>query len=142
MNNQNLELASISKRILAFLIDEILVTVLVYLVFWDSLIANSATIEELAVAVAGLLIPILVIKFLYQTVFIWYYGATVGKIILKIRTIDYNHFGRVSLSNSIIRSAGRIASEYFLYIGYIVALLTEGRQTFHDKIGRTLVVNA
>lgn len=142
MNNQDLELASISRRIFAFLIDEILVTVLVYLVFWDSLIASSTNVEDLAVVVAGLLIPVLIIKFLYQTVFIWYYGATVGKIILKIRTIDYNHFGRVSLSNSIIRSAGRIASEYFLYIGYIVALLTEGRQTFHDKIGRTLVVNA
>jgi uncharacterized RDD family membrane protein YckC len=30
----------------------------------------------------------------------------------------------------------------FFYIGFIFAFFNDGRQTFHDKIGRTLVVNA
>ncbi len=140
-NSQDLELASISKRFFAFLIDEIIVTVLIYFIFWNSLVANASNMENLAFFIADLVFPILVIKVIYQTFFIWYYGASIGKLVLKIRVIDYNHFANVSLLNSFVRALGRIASEYFMYIGFIVALFTDGRQTFHDKIGRTLVIN-
>ncbi len=141
MNNQNLKLATIIRRFFAFLLDEILLTILIYLVFWDSLISSASNTENFVTVIKDLVVPILIIKFIYQTFFIWYYGATIGKIILKLKVIDYNHFGRVSFSNAVIRSLGRVISEYFVYIGFIVALLTEGRQTFHDKIGRTLVVD-
>ncbi len=141
MNSENLELASISKRFFAFFIDEIIITVLIYFVFWNSLVTNASNVEELTIFIASLIMPILFIKFIYQTFFIWYYGATIGKMALKIKVIDYNHFGKISFLHSIIRSIGRVASEYFIYIGFVVALFTEGRQTFHDKIGRTLVVN-
>lgn len=141
-NTDNLELASIFKRFLAFFIDEILVTVLLYFVFWDSLVTNAADANQLANALAGLVVPVLVIKLIYQTFFVWYYGATIGKIILKIRVIDYNHFGRVSFQTSLVRSIARLVSEYFIYIGFAVAFLTEGKQAFHDKLGKTLVVNA
>lgn len=145
MNNQNtdnLELASTNRRLLAFLIDDMLMTLLVYFVFWDNIAPKSDDLEAMLFAMNSLLVPILVVKFIYQTLFVWYYGASIGKIITKIKVIDYNNFGRVSLFTSIIRSFGRLASEMFFYIGFIIAFLTEGRQTFHDKIGKTLVVNA
>ena len=84
---------------------------------------------------------IIALKFLYHTFFIWYYGATVGKIITKIKVINYDDYGRVSFLNSVIRSASRILSEMFFYVGFIVAYLNDAKQTFHDKTGRTLVVN-
>lgn len=142
MNTDNLELASILRRFFAFLIDEILVTVLIYLVFWDQLVTNAMDVDQLAIALASLVVPVLVIKFIYQTFFVWYYGATIGKIILKIRVIDYYHFGKISFSAALMRSVSRLVSEYFLYIGFAVAFLTEGRQSFHDKLGKTLVINA
>ncbi|XOB60728.1 RDD family protein [Campylobacterota bacterium DY0563] len=142
MNNENLELASLTKRIFAFLIDELIITILVYVIFWDSLVTNSANVDQLANVLASLIFPVFFVKFIYQSFFVWYYGATIGKLVLKIRVIDYYNFGRVSLSSSIIRSISRIASEYFVYIGFIFAFFTEGRQAFHDKTGRTLVVNA
>ena len=43
--------------------------------------------------------------------------------------------------SSIFRSFARILSEMFFYIGFLFSLFNDGRQTFHDKIGRTLVVN-
>ena len=142
MNNENLELAPISKRIFAFLIDELVITILIYLIFWDSLVANSSNVDQLANVLTNLIFPVFFVKFIYQSFFVWYYGATIGKLILKIKVIDYYNFGRVSLSSSIIRSILRIVSEYFVYIGFIFAFFTQGRQTFHDKIGRTLVINA
>lgn len=141
-NTDNLELASTNKRLLAFLIDDMLITVLVYFVFWDNITPNSDNLDSMLFAMNSLLIPILVVKFIYQTFFVWYYGATIGKIITKIRIIDFNNFDRVSLFQAAIRSFGRLFSEMFFYIGFVVAFLTEGKQTFHDKIGSTLVVNA
>lgn len=142
MNNENLELASLTRRIFAFLIDELIITVLVYFIFWDSLVTNSYDVEQLANVLASIIFPVFFVKFIYQSFFVWYYGATLGKLALKIKVIDYYDFGRVTLSSSIIRSISRIASEYFFYIGFIFAFFTEGRQAFHDKTGRTLVINA
>jgi len=138
----NLQLAPISRRFFAFLIDEFIVTILVYFIFWDKLIQTSSDMNLLADTLASLMLPVLIIKFVYQSLFVWYYGATIGKILLKIRVIKHNDFGRVSLFTSIIRSICRIISEYFIYMGFMVAFLTQGRQAFHDKLAKTLVINA
>ncbi|AXH09799.1 RDD family protein [Malaciobacter halophilus] len=140
-NNTNLQLASMRSRALAFVIDDFLITLLVVIVFWDTI---AATTDDAAVVLAIMnqfIWPVLFIKFVYHSFFVWYYGATIGKIIVKIKVIDYNHLGRVSLLSSMFRSAGRIISEMFFYIGFLVGFFNDGKQTFHDKIGRTLVVD-
>ncbi|RXJ93432.1 RDD family protein [Malaciobacter molluscorum] len=141
-NNTDLQLASIRSRVLAFIVDDLLITILVFIIFGDTIKAAGDDIT-LAINIIStqFVVPLLIIKFTYQAFFIWYYGATVGKIMLKIRVIDYNNFGRVSLEGAIFRSIGRIFSEMFFYIGFILGFFDQARQTFHDKIGRTLVVN-
>ncbi len=140
-NNTDLQLASMISRAMAFIIDDFLITFLVLIVFWDS-VAASANDATIVLAIMNqFLLPILFIKFIYQSFFVWYYGATIGKIIVKIRVIDYNNLGRVSLLSSMLRSIGRIFSEMFFYIGFLIGFFNDGRQTFHDKFGRTLVVN-
>lgn len=140
--NNNLSLAPIFKRFFAFLIDDILVSVIIFAIFWDSISKSASDMEAMVSVVNGFVIPILFLKFIYQTFFIWYYGATVGKIILKIRVIDYNTYEKVDLKSAVLRSFGRIISEMFFYLGFLFALLSNGKQTFHDKISRTLVVDA
>ncbi|RXJ86435.1 RDD family protein [Arcobacter sp. CECT 8985] len=141
LNNTDLQLASMRSRALAYVIDDLLITFLVFIVFWD-VIKTAGDDVTLAIAISNqFIVPIMLMKFVYQTFFTWYYGATIGKYILKIRVIDYNDFGRISLSSAIFRSIGRILSEMFFYIGFIVGFFDQGKQTFHDKIGRTLVVN-
>ncbi len=143
LNNtaQDLSLAPIYKRFFAFLIDDILVSVIIFAIFWDSIANSASDMEAMVDVVNGFVLPILFLKFIYQTLFIWYYGATVGKIIVKIKVIDYNTYERVALSSAALRSVGRILSEMFFYLGFLFALLNGGKQTFHDKISRTLVVN-
>lgn len=141
-NTENLELASNRSRALAFVIDDFLITFVVILMYWSNITASGNDLVSVLVVMNEFVWQILLLKFIYQTLFVWYYGATIGKIITKIKVVDYNHFGRVSISTAITRSILRLVSEMFFYIGFILAFFSEGRQTLHDKIGRTLVVNA
>ena len=141
VNIDNLELASIRLRLKAFVIDDLSITLVVFLLLWDKISLANGDLVSIMIIMNEAFLQIIVLKFLYQTFFIWYYGATIGKIIAKIKVIDFDHFGKVSLINSAVRSFGRIISESFFYIGFIIAFYTDSKQTFHDKFGKTLVVN-
>ncbi|WP_419766798.1 RDD family protein [Arcobacter sp.] len=141
-NNDNFELATINSRIIAFIIDDMLITFIVLAIFWDTITNNGSDLTTVLILMNKFVFQVLVLKFVYQTFFVWYYGATLGKIVAKIRVIDYDDFSKVSLVQSALRSFGRILSEMFFYIGFIFAFFNEGKQTFHDKISKTLVVNA
>jgi uncharacterized RDD family membrane protein YckC len=138
---ENLSLASNSSRVKSFIIDDIIITLLVVFILWDKIAMAGDDLIAIMEIMNGAFFQIIVLKFFYQTFFIWYYGQTLGKFIAKIRVIDFDNFGRVSLKNAMIRSMGRIVSEALFYIGFIMAYFTQSRQTFHDKIGRTLVVD-
>lgn len=142
-NNSNLQLASMRSRAFAYVIDDFIVTIIAMIVFWDSVVAASYDSQVLINLIQSqIVIPLIVIKIVYQTFFVWYYGATIGKIITKIRVIDSYHWGRVSFISSLIRSIGRIFSEMIFYIGFLIGFFNDGRKTFHDFTGKTLVVNA
>jgi uncharacterized RDD family membrane protein YckC len=138
----NLQLATISSRIKAFIIDDVLITLIVLIVFWDTIANNDSDLTTVLVLMNEFVLQVLALKFIYQTFFVWYYGATVGKIIAKVRVVDFNDLSRVNLIQSALRSFGRILSEMFFYIGFIFSFFNDGRQTFHDKISKTLVINA
>ncbi len=140
-SSDNLQLASIGSRRKAFVIDDILITVIFILMYWENFQATDDMMVLLMIMNDGIY-QVLLMKFIYQGFFIWYYGATIGKIFAKIRVIDYNHFGRVSLPSAFIRSFFRIISEMFFYIGFIFAFFNDSKQTLQDKIAKTLVVNA
>jgi uncharacterized RDD family membrane protein YckC len=141
-NSNNLQLASMRSRAFAFVIDDLLVTVIIMIIFWENIIALSDDMEAMMFLMkTDLVMPLIALKVTYHTFFVWYYGATIGKIIAKIRVIDVNSWERVSLFSSFLRSIGRIFSEMFFYAGFLIGFFNEGRKTFHDITGKTLVVN-
>ncbi len=147
MENQNIDveqlsLASNKARTKAFIIDDLFITFIVMILLWDPMMATNGDMMAMMVIMNQAFLQILVLKFLYQTFFVWYYGATLGKMMAKIKVIDFDHFGKVSLTHSVLRSLGRIVSESILYIGFVFAFYTQSRQTLHDKLGKTLVINA
>ena len=142
-NSSNLQLASMRSRALAYLIDDLLVTLIIIMIFWENIYAISADADALMYLLkAELVTPLIILKIIYHTFFVWYFGATIGKIVAKIRVIDANEWGRVSIFSSFLRAVGRIFSEMFFYIGFLIGFFNDGRKTFHDITGRTLVVNA
>lgn len=142
-NSTNLQLASMRSRAFAYVIDDLLVTLIIMMIFWKSILSVSEDMDAMMYLMkTELLLPLITLKVIYHTFFVWYYGATIGKIVAKIRVIDLNSWGRVSMLSSFLRSVGRIFSEMFFYFGFLVGFFNDGRKTFHDIVGKTLVVNA
>ena len=140
---ENLQLASMRSRALAYIIDDFLMTLLIMMIFWESIIAVSSDADAMMQLMkVELVMPLIILKIIYQTFFVWYYGANIGKIIVKIRVIDADSWGRISIFSSFLRAVGRIFSEMFFYIGFLVGFFNEGRKTFHDITGKSLVINA
>jgi len=147
LNNENidinkLELASNKSRLKAFVIDDLLITFITILLLWDNIQNAKGDLEAVAMIMNSAFIQIVIIKVIYQSYFIWYYGATLGKMAVKIRVIDFENFGKISFAQSVLRSSARIISESLFYLGFIISMYTKSRQTLHDKIAKTLVVNA
>ena len=142
-NSENLQLASMRSRALGYVIDDLLVTVIIMAIFWENILAVSHDMNTMMLLMkTDLVMPLLMLKIIYHTFFVWYYGATIGKIIVKIRVIDANSWGRVSMFSSFLRAVGRIFSEMFFYVGFLIGFFNDGRRTFHDITGKSLVVNA
>ena len=142
-NSTNLQLASMRSRALAYLIDDLLMTFIIMIIFWESIITISDDSDALMnLMKVELVTPLIMLKVIYHTFFVWYYGATIGKIVVKIKVIDANAWGKVSMFSSFLRAVGRIFSEMFFYIGFLIGFFNDGRKTFHDISGKTLVVNA
>jgi uncharacterized RDD family membrane protein YckC len=68
-------------------------------------------------------------------------GQTVGKMALGIRVIDVGSDEPIGHYRAFIRCAGRILSGTFL-LGYLWMLWNEEKQTWHDKMARSVVVSA
>jgi len=142
-NSTNLQLASMRSRAFAYLIDDLLMTVIIMAVFWEKIITMSDDSDAMMYLMKEELVaPLIMLKIIYHTFFVWYYGATIGKIVAKIRVIDANKWGRVTMFSSFLRAVGRIFSEMFFYVGFLIGFFNDGKKTFHDITGRTLVVNA
>lgn len=137
----NLKLASQRKRMQAFVIDDILISLVSMIILWDQISASNGELMDILLIMNSAFVQILFLKLLYQTFFIWYYGATIGKFIIKIRVIKEDNFGKVDFVSALMRSASRILSESIFYLGFLLSYYTEGRQTLHDKLAKTLVVN-
>ncbi len=141
-NSNNLQLASMRSRAFAYIIDDLLLTVIIMVIFWENILAVSHNMEAMMSLIkVDLVMPLVVLKVTYHTFFVWYYGATVGKIVAKIRVIDADSWNRVSVFSSFLRAVGRIFSEMFFYAGFLIGFFNDGRKTFHDITGKTLVVN-
>jgi uncharacterized RDD family membrane protein YckC len=123
-NGTNLQLASMRSRAFAFVIDDLLVTAIIMIIFWESILALSNDMEAMMFLMkTELVMPLIALKVAYHTFFVWYYGATIGKIVAKIRVIDANSWERVSLFSSFLRATGRIFSEMFFYAGFLIGFL-------------------
>jgi len=137
----NLELATQKRRMYAFVIDDILITFLTIFLLWDSIASVQGDYASILIIMNAAFVQIVMLKIVYQSFFIWYYGATLGKMIAKIKVIDFENFGKITFAQSVLRASTRIISESLFYIGFLLSYYTESKQTLHDKLAKTLVVN-
>jgi len=139
--SENITLASVPKRGMAYMIDEILISLLFIFIYLDQ-IPSDATTEQTIGIINSLVFYVMVLKVVYQTFFVWMYGATLGRIAMKIRVISTSDLENPTFLLALSRASFRIISESLFYLGFVWAMLNPKRETWHDKVANTLVINA
>lgn len=140
LEREHLELSSIRQRAAAFGIDEVLLSVILMVILWNP-IANATTLEDMIAVTNSFLLEYMAIKILYQTFFTMQYGASLGKIVMKIRVIELSTLSNPTFLCAFNRSVFRVVSEILFYLGFVWAMLDPYRRSWHDRTGRTLVIN-
>lgn len=141
LDREHLTIASAKARSAAFAIDEILISTLLLIVLWDN-ISKANSVEAVIVLTNHFILEFMAIKIMYQTFFTMQYGATLGKIVMKIRVIEVTTLSNPSFFSAFNRAVFRIISEALLYFGFIWAFLDPYRRSWHDLTAKTVVVNA
>lgn len=141
LDREHLKIASLKLRTAAFAIDEVLISILLFIVLWDTL-SQANTVEAMIELTNRFLLEFMAIKIVYQTFFTMQYGATLGKIAMKIRVIELNTLSNPSFFSAFNRAVFRVVSEALLYLGFIWAFLDPYRRSWHDFTAKTVVVDA
>ena len=119
-----MQLATNFHRFIAFLIDEFLIGVLFWIIFYDDLreiSQNSTLINDF---VKDKIYYYYALMTMYQIFFIHKYSTTLGKMALKLEIIAENG-EKISVSQIWLRSFVRLISGNFLYLGFVLALFTQ-----------------
>lgn len=140
LHREDITLADIKKRAMAFFIDETLLSFLLIFALWDSFV-TAKDVEEIINLTNTFVLEYMAMKIIYQAFFTMQYGATLGKIVMKIRVIEIQTLRKPNVLSSLNRAIFRIISETFFYLGFLWGMLDPSRQTLHDKTAKTLVVN-
>jgi uncharacterized RDD family membrane protein YckC len=69
-------------------------------------------------------------------------GATLGKMALGIRVLDFEQGGRLSYGRALIRNVAKILSTIPIFLGFFWMLWDPEKRTWHDKIAGAVVVPA
>lgn len=141
LQNEEISLAPFAKRVLAYSVDELIVAFLFLIIYWDAFVAIT-TYDDARNLSINFFWQIFALKVIYHTFFVWYYGASPGQMITKTMCINVEILDKPNLTQSLVRAIFRIVSEACFYLGFAWALSNPARQTWQDKIAKTVVINA
>jgi len=77
----------------------------------------------------------------YTTLFLGKYGATIGKMLFRIKVI-HSDGSRIGYLKALERYVVEYLSGLTLFLGYLMALFDDQNRTLHDRICNTKVVVA
>lgn len=121
--------ATFDERLAAFVLDQLLLVLTIFL----SILFFGDKSDQLVfqLSIVGLFVG-------YNVVFVWLFGATLGKMLLRIKIVD-TEYRSVGFWSAFVReSLGKLLSGIF-GIGYLWVLVDKKRQGWHDKIAGTYV---
>jgi len=143
----SLKYASIGGRFVALLIDGLIIGAIfmIPIVVISMLIALSAHGEQKPnPAASGVFLFIILLLYLvppiYEIVMIGKYGATLGKMAMKIKVVRPDG-SPISYGRSAGRYFAKILSGMILYIGYLMAFWDDEKCALHDRICQTRVIS-
>jgi uncharacterized RDD family membrane protein YckC len=85
--------------------------------------------------------PFSILALVYYVLMISKYGATIGKKVLGIRVQDEQTGANLTIGGAILREVvGKFLSGIVFLLGYFWMLWDPKKQTWHDKIAKSIVV--
>ena len=141
LHREGMQLASIKKRSMAFFIDEMLLSLILLIALWDNF-SQDMNLEETIILTNTFVLEYMMMKIIYQAFFVMHYGATIGKLVMKIRVVEVNTLENPNVLSALNRAIFRVISELVFYLGFLWGMLNPSRQAWHDLTGKTLVVDA
>lgn len=85
---EEIQVAPYWKRIIAHIIDDLLLSMVIIGIYWDSIQQNVGDTEAILAIISSSWLVLYGIRVLYHWLFVQFYGATIGKIVVKIRVIE------------------------------------------------------
>ena len=141
LHREDMTLAPFKKRAMAFFIDEMLLSFLLIIALGDSFL-EAKTVEEMIILTNTFVLEYMAMKIFYQAFFVMQYGASLGKIAMKIRVVEIKTMQTPNVIVALNRAIVRVVSEMLFYLGFVWGMMDPAKQTWHDKTAKTLVINA
>ena len=140
-----LAFAGFGERLVAYVVDAILVTIVVVVVAIAGglVIAGGAVSGSVSTAVGGgffLVFAILIVTLGYFPFFWARGGATPGMKMFGLIVVRDRDGGPISGGQAILRLFGYWVSSLVFYLGYIWIFIDKRRRGWHDLIAGTVVV--
>ena len=140
-----LHLASFVRRIIGIVVDQIVITVPVFALFYAlGFVPKDAISEGRAV---WFTITLTVVGLTYETVGVWLWGRTLGKLLTRTRAVSAVGGGSLGFVRSFQRSLVPTTVSAIPQIGpllgigvYVYAFFDPLRQGVHDKAAGSIVV--
>ncbi|TLD89276.1 RDD family protein [Helicobacter sp. MIT 05-5294] len=137
---EEIQTASYSKRIIAHIIDDLLLSMVIIGIFWDSIIQNAGNTEVILEIISSSWFILYGVRILYHWLFVQFFGASIGKIVVKIRVIELGLLDNPNFKQALLRSLFRALSEFLIYLPFIVIFTNSLKMGLHDMIANTIVV--
>lgn len=141
LERENLKIASFQKRVLAYIIDNIILSLIVFIIFYDQFSVVKSQIDVLNI-LKNFYIGFILLQISYHVIFTYMYGASLGKMACKIIIIDDELLDKPNFSKSLLRSSVRQLSDMTFMLGFAWALGNVYCKTWEDYLSRTIVVDA
>ncbi len=135
--------ASFEARLLAFLVDWVLIILLSLTAFVTGIrqinLDYSYDLDGLFIILVQVYLVLLFFASTYFLFLLGYSGKTIGKMLLKIKVVKEDG-SDIGFYESAKRWFGYIVSMIPLFLGFLWALFDDKKQSFHDKIANTIVI--
>jgi len=138
---EGLSVASFGKRVYAYTIDELLISMIIIIAFYNQIDFEKDKLFDVINMLNSFILYFFILKTTYHTIFIHLYGKTIGKMVARIKAVDIDLLDNPSWGKSFLRAVFRNFDEMFFGLGMWFALTNPFLQTIHDKISKVIVIN-
>ncbi|MBX7491179.1 RDD family protein [Helicobacter turcicus] len=137
---EEIQTAALWKRVVAHIIDDLLVSMVIIGMYWESITQNVGDPEVVLNAISSSWLILYVVRIVYHWLFVRYYGATIGKIVVKIKVIETELLDNPNIRQAFVRSLFRALSEFLMYLPFLSVLMNSLQLGLHDRVANTIVV--